>query len=499
MPNSDTLIRVTWASFSKVVREKILHEKLCNPIGFLILTACGVLISLAISKLGIIAGVFILVFLIGLPILYAMVAIPKFGIIILLISAYFVMLVIRTGIVPFQLGVLMDAFQLLLLIGFIYRQKFTKDWSMMKHPISVMILIWITYNVIELVNPTSESMLAWLYTVRSVAAVMLTFFLFMYYIDSVKYIKLILKIWISLSTFAALYAVKQQYFGFFQFEKDTLSDPLIILLYFINGSWRKFSIFSDPVAFAYNMVISSILCFVLLLQQKALIKKIILGALTILYLTVMLYSGTRGAYVLIPAALVMFAIINYSQKVLIFTLIGGVFIAFLIVMPTGNASLQRFQSAFKPSKDASFNVRKINQKRIQPFIQSHPIGGGLGATGVWGQKFAPNSYLAHFPPDSGYVRVAVELGWIGMIIFCTLMFVIIKTGINNFFTIKDPELKNYCLAMTLIVFTLNVANYPQEALVQYPINIYFNLFAAIICKCLELDKKIQLKKQLLIA
>jgi len=494
MSDGISFIRDTGLKIGKVLREKIFLEQLDNPFGFLLLGICGVFTAIAISSYGIIAGVFILLVLIGIPIIYAIVAIPKFGILFLIVAAYFVMLVIRIG-VAFPLGVAMDAFQLLLLIGFIFRQKVNQDWSMMKHPISIMLLIWITYNIIEVVNPVAESKLAWVYTVRSVAAVMLTFFIFMYYIDSVKFIRLILKIWICLSAFAALYAVKQQYFGFFQFEKDTLTDPLIVLLYFINGSWRKFSIFSDPVAFAYNMVISSILCFVLLLEQKALIKKIILGVLVMLFLTVMLYSGTRGAYVLIPAALVMFAIINFSRKVFIFSLIGGFFIAFLIVMPTGNASLQRFQSAFKPSKDASFNVRKINQKRIQPYIQSHPIGGGLGATGVWGQKFAPNSYLAHFPPDSGYVRVAVELGWIGMIIFCTLMFIIIKTGINNFFTIKDPELKNYCLAMTLIVFTLNVANYPQEALVQYPINIYFNLFAAIICKCLELDQKMQLKEE----
>jgi len=82
------------------------------------------------------------------------------------------------------------------------------------------------------------------------------------------------------------------------------------------------------------------------------------------------------------------------------------------------------------------------------------MGGGLGATGAWGQRFAPNSYLASFPPDSGYVRVAVELGWIGLFIFCLLMFTILKTGINNYYLIKDPELKTYCFAMTLMVFCI---------------------------------------------
>ena len=490
MASGMTSIQKSWSSLLKNLRQKITLDKLNNPLGFILLTFFSILIAIAIAKFGIMAGVFILIILIGLPLIYTIVAFPKIGITILIIAAYFVMFIIRIG-VPIPLGVVMDAFQLLLLIGFLYRQKFDKNWEMMKHPISIMLLIWITYNLIEVINPTSESMMAWVYTVRSVAAVMLTFFIFMYYIDSVKFIRFILKVLIALSVFAALYAVKQEYIGFFQFEKEGLKDPKIISLYFINGSWRKFSIFSDPVAFAYNMVISSILCFVLLLEQKVIYKKIILGTFVALFLMTMLFSGTRGAYVLVPAALAMFAVINYSKKVLILSVIGGLFIGLLIIMPTGNPTLQRFQSAFKPSKDASFNLRKENQKKIQPYIQSHPMGGGLGATGVWGQKFAPNSYLANFPPDSGYVRVAVELGYIGIFLFCILIFIIIKTGINNFFKIQDPELKNYCLAMTLIIFTLNIANYPQEALVQYPINIYFNLFAALICKCLEFDKKIQ--------
>ena len=117
------------------------------------------------------------------------------------------------------------------------------------------------------------------------------------------------------------------------------------------------------------------------------------------------------------------------------------------------------------------------------------MGGGLGATGAWGQRFAPNSYLAQFPPDSGYVRVAVELGWIGLLLFCILMFTILRTGINNFYKIRDPELKNYCMAMTLVVFCFNFGNYPQEAIVQFPSNLYFFLATALINITYQLDQE----------
>jgi O-antigen ligase len=203
----------------------------------------------------------------------------------------------------------------------------------------------------------------------------------------------------------------------------------------------------------------------------------------------MLYSGTRGAYVLLPVALGMYCILKFNKKVLFFGLILAGIIVVIIRTPSTNPTIQRFQSAFYPSNDASFNVRKNNQKMIQPFILSHPLGGGLGATGMWGERFSPHSFLANFPPDSGYIRVAVELGWLGLLIFCTLMFVVLYTGINNYYKIKDPTLKSYCMAMVLIAFTLNIANFPQEALVQYPTNVYFSLVLALIGVTRLLDQK----------
>lgn len=293
-----------------------------------------------------------------------------------------------------------------------------------------------------------------------------------------------------MSLFAALYAAKQEYIGFSDVEEAYLhSDPAIASLLFIDGHWRKFSIFSDPVSFAYNMSMAAIFCIALIAGKIPSWKKIILGCLTLVYLICMLYSGTRGANVLVPAALILFAILNYSRRVLIFTCVAAVFLVILINVPTGDPNLARFQTAFRPNNDDSYNLRKANQKRIQPYILAHPLGGGLGATGAWGVRFAPNSYLANFPPDSGYIRIAVELGWVGLIIFCIFMFTILKTGINNYYQIQDTELKTYCLAMTLIVFAYNIANFPQEALVQYPSNVYFSLEMALISVTLRLDKE----------
>ena len=291
--------------------------------------------------------------------------------------------------------------------------------------------------------------------------------------------------WTSIFT-----AVPVVIFGFFGFEDAYLhSDPNIAALLFIGGTWRKFSIFNDPVIFAYTMVVASCLCIGLLTGPVSKRTKWLLCFLIFMYVFSMLYSGTRGAFVLIPAALILFSILRFNKTILAIAVAGGVAFLVLINISTSNNTLYRFQTAFKPSKDLSYLVRKANQKRIQPYILSHPLGGGLGSTGEWGLRFSPNSYLAHFPPDSGYVRVAVECGWLGLFIFCTLMFTILKTGIENYYAIKDPELKSYSLAMLLIVCAFNIGNFPQEALVQFPSNVFFYLVAALIVILRRLDEQ----------
>src|SRR5690606_22427467 len=143
------------------------------------------------------------------------------------------------------------------------------DWSIFKDPIGIIILIWIGYNILEFANPTTESRMAWVYTIRTVDIVMLMYFIFSYHIRSVKLVRLILKVWLALAFFAALYAFKQEYIGFFDFEERNLSDPRLRGLLFINGHWRVFSIFSDPVAFSYNMVVSSLICIALIFGKTS--------------------------------------------------------------------------------------------------------------------------------------------------------------------------------------------------------------------------------------
>ncbi len=476
--------------FSKEeMRRLFLLDKLSTPAGISVLFLFLGAVGAGTAYFGLLFGLGVLVAFIAIPAVYTIVAYPRIGIFIFLSMSFFIFLFSRIG-VNFPLGTLMDGIEVLFVISMLIGMKKKPEWYLFKSPVTGMILLWIVYNLIEVGNPTAESRAAWMYTVRSVAIIMIMFFIFIYNVRTIQYVRQIFVLWMILATFGALWGLKQEFMGFTGFEDAWLhSNDNIQRLLFIGGVWRKFSIFNDPVIFAYTMVVAACLCIGILTGPVSKKKKRILYLVMFTCLFSMLYSGTRGAFVLVPAALILFGILRFNKTILFIAVSAGIVFIFLINISTSNNTLYRFQSAFKPDKDLSYLVRKNNQKRIQPFIQSHPLGGGLGSTGEWGERFSPNSYLAHFPPDSGYVRVAVECGWLGLFIFCTLMFTILKTGINNYYAIKDPELKSYALAMLLIVCAFNIGNFPQEALVQFPSNVFFYLVAALIVILRRLDEQ----------
>lgn len=486
MPNTE----VRNSAPAKSFWHRIITQKFSAPFVIAIVVVACLAVTYLIAREGYVLGIIVIAGLIGVPVLVAVTVSGEFGIITLIVVSFFINFVSRFLPEDTPIGTLMDALTWLLILGFFIRKKNEPGWDRFKDPITYWTIAWIGYNIFEVVNPASPSILEWVFTVRTVGIIMLMYFVFLYHIRTIEFVRILLKLVLVLELIAAIQGFQQENIGLLPTEYAWVHRiPERWKLLFIGGHLRKWGPFSDPVVYAYNMVAAALICIALILGKIKMSKKIILGIMVAFFFMVMLYSGTRASYVIIPAALVMLAILNFNKKIFAFLIVSGFILAFLVFVPTSNPTLARFQSAFKPSKDRSFEERAKNQEMIKPYILSHPIGGGLGSVGVWGQRFAPGSYLAKFPPDSGYVRVAVEMGWIGLLLYCTFTFVIMYMGIRYFYLIKDPELKTYCLAMILFIFAFDVGNYPQQAIVQYPSNILYYLAMALLNVLMRLDKQ----------
>ncbi|MDX2188869.1 MAG: O-antigen ligase family protein [Bacteroidota bacterium] len=454
----------------------------------IILTIMVLVVGIVGVKFGYISQILILLSIFGIPVaLYAFYNL-KFGIILVICLAFFVLGIKRlVGDIP--LGLLLDSLIALMVLSLVIQLVRKRNWEFANNQISLAVLVWVIYNLLEVVNPWAESIQAWLYTVRSMAGLMVLYFIVLYAMDNIKYAKWLIKLWILLATLAAVHGLNQEYLGFLPFEERwVFEDQERFALLFQMGRFRKFSFMSDAMIFGFVMAYSAVLCFVLASGPHKLWERVALIVAGCMMVLSMVYSGTRAAYILLPVGGFFYVILTFQKKIIVLSLFCLALGFTFINMPTSNINIIRVQSAFKPSEDASFNTRKRNQKMIQPYLWTHPMGGGLGSTGDWGEKFSPNSFLSKFPPDSGYMRIVVEMGPIGLIIYLYLMFVVLKEGIRNYFAIKNPKLKNLMLAVLCVVYSLVIANFPQEATGQIPNSLLLYVMFALICKLPDFDK-----------
>ena len=286
-----------------------------------------------------------------------------------------------------------------------------------------------------------------------------------------------------------LYGLKQEFFGFSNDELTWLySDPERLQLILQWSRLRIFSFFSDPTTFGIVMAYLGTFSFILCTGPFSTAKKSLLFFAGSCMFLAMAYAGSRTPFILVPFGFIIFTLLTLKKEVIltmgVLFLLGTAF----MMKSTSSAVVYRIQSAFLPGKaDDTMQVRYKNQKFIQPIIHRHPVGMGLGSTGVWAKRFTPDSLLANFAHDSGFVRIAVEMGWIGLIIYMIFLFMLAKTSIYYYLRVRNQKIKVFYLACTTIFFQLTLASYPQEVLVMLPTSIIFNILAAAAVRMKDFD------------
>ncbi|MEL6924028.1 MAG: O-antigen ligase family protein [Bacteroidota bacterium] len=474
------------------ITEQFIFQKLNNPLGYLLMATITFGLAWVLSSLDMKFSILLLGGILGIPALGACFLNFRFGLTLILIIAFLVELARKYTGAP--LGTALDGLNYVMFFGLIVMLTKDRNFRYIKHPISVLIAIWIIYNFIQVLNPWALSKLAWLYTVRSMAGLILVYFVALYAFNSLKNITFIIKVILGLSFLSALYGLKQEFIGFTPTELAWLyADEERFQLIFQWSRLRIFSFFSDPTTYGILMGYMLVLCCILFIGPYKLWQKgmLLLGA--VLMLACMAYAGSRTPVILIPAGLFFFVLVSFRKDMILIACIGLVLGTLFMLKPNGNPVIYRIQSAFNPETSGdTMEVRFENQKFIQPFIHSRPFGAGLGSCGQWGKRFTPDSWLADFPHDSGFVRIAVELGWIGLILYMILLFTILRTGLYYYYRVVNPKIKNLYLGLTTVMFILTLASYPQEAIVLLPTSIVFYIFLAAIIRLKDFDDPLPL-------
>jgi hypothetical protein len=163
-------------------------------------------------------------------------------------------------------------------------------------------------------------------------------------------------------------------------------------------------------------------------------------------------------------------------------------VLFVLFAPIDNPTLNRMRSTFD-TKEESLNLRTLNRKSIQPYIYAHPIGGGVATSGVEGMRFNPTHPLAGFPPDSGLLKLALDMGWIGLAITVMLFLMVLYQGIHYYFRMKNEEYKKYMVATTCAIFAMIITLYAQVTIGQMPTVFFIFGMMSLLKRLMEFDEK----------
>jgi putative inorganic carbon (hco3(-)) transporter len=484
----------TGNAFFTYLHQVFLAQKLNNWLGYFLIAAIAIAFGILTAK-EFVLGLGLLGVVLGVFTLLACLLNTELGLYINMVYIFFAYHISRLFFndqVP--IGVISD-----ILIATTFLGLFIKNPELGKkaghfvrsRPVLFLLIVFI-YLCLELLNPMAHSVEGWFSTIRKVlGSVLVTFIAYNVFKDYKKIWRFI-KVLFVCAVLTGLYGCIQQWHGLFSFEELWVkSNKIRYSLIYVDWNYRKFSILSDPTAFGLIMAGCALFFLIIGISERRVLSKCLLFVGCIFMLLGMAYSGTRTAIAMLVAGAGVFVLLTIHKKASRFFAIFAILtLLFLMYVPIyDNPTLIRFRTSFSASEDESYKVRERNRAAIQPFIYSHPFGGGLGTTGGNGLKYDPGHQLAGFPPDSGYLNKALETGWIGLALNCLLYFITMQYAVRGYFNAKSNRIKMLFAASAAFLFSFYLAEMVQEAVGLVTNIIVYNAVVALVIRLREISTK----------
>lgn len=476
-------------------------ELLRNPLYFSGVVLVTIGLGYMTANGGIVSGIGIIAMPFLITYVYSVFMEPKIGIIAIYILN-FTAIGLSRYIKGVPLGLSIDA-NFIMIYAALFFSNFFKPipWKNAKNDLVLLAVIWYGYALLQLVNPEAASKAAWFYAMRGVSLYMLfcipvIFILF----NTKKDLDLFLKIWAVMSILGTLKGIMQKTMGVDAWEQAWL-DAGSASTHILFGKLRVFSFYSDAGQFGASQGHTGVVFMILALNESRSKKlRVFYFIAGLLGLYGLMISGTRGAMAVPVMGFTLYIILRKNIKVMIlggfFGLCVLVFFKYTTIMQS-NYTVARMRTAFNPTEDASYQVRRANQRKLKNYLASRPLGGGIGSAGNWGLRFTPNSFLANTPTDSWYVMIWAEQGVVGLMLHLTiLVYILLKSLYLIFFVVKDKEINAIMCALVSGYFGIMVASYGNGVLGQMPTGMLIYTSMAFLFLGPKLEKEMQERERM---
>ncbi|MDR1170859.1 MAG: O-antigen ligase family protein [Bacteroidales bacterium] len=361
------------------------------------------------------------------------------------------------------------------------------EWRNGKDIPFLVLTIWLLYCISSLFNPGSPGMEPWLITIRPHLYMIFTIPLFCILLKA-EHVKTFLILWGVFSLIFSLKGFIQLQIGLDPPEKRDLA--AMVSTHLIWGKLRVFSMCSDAGQFGVSQAYSAVLGLILFLSSKKARQKAFFLIVAAAGIYGMFISGTRGAvFVLFGGAFIYCLLVKKLKLLLLCLFFAGGFFCFMRFTHIGDGiyPIYRMRSAFNPTEDPSYMVRKNNQRVLKSYLASRPFGGGLGS-----MELGPRgSVLKSIPYDSGYVLIWGDTGVVGLCLYIGMfLFFMIKGTLAVWFKIKNEWFRGVLIAFIAGLGGLLIANYGNPVLLRPPLNVIMFLGIALIFVTPRLDKEL---------
>ncbi len=393
----------------------------------------------------------------------------------------------------FTEGVGSDLLIVATFIGLIVRRvNLKQDFNeLLRSPIYKILLIIYIYTIFQVFNPYALTLNGWYPAFRKLVGNFLLIIIAYNAFNNIGTIKRFLKVLFVICVVVGIYACIQEWHDFFDFEMDWLqAEHQRFIMTYVNGGARRMSTLQGALELGIIMSVCAAFYTGMGVLHTKYTYKIILAIGVIFMLMGMSFALTRTSNVMYIGGVFLFLLITFNKPISRFATIAGAVLFFTILFgPFNNSHVGQFRNTFLGgTKDASYLVREVNRKSIQTYMYNHPFGGGVNTSGDEGKVYSPGHRLAGFPPDSGMLKKAIEIGWIGYTLIMIMYFMILKAGIKGYFEAINKENKMIYACTTAACFAFYLGDFSQVAMGQITDVIVYYPFLVIILRLNKLNQ-----------
>lgn len=400
-----------------------------------------------------------------------------------------------SGGIPGSSGII-DVAAFICLLSLIINRLGTYSSYEWKNAINVLTIcqaIWVLYCILSLLAPYTK-----VHNPLTTRGMFITIPL-IYLLSSIlmctpkrlKYTFFLLGIFIVTAAFKLVWQRRK---GFDSMEVAYLLDTESWQTHLLSTGIRYFSFFSDAGNFGITMGTFTAVFGLLTFIVKKRLAFLFCLSITILSAVGMFMSGTRSAIAIPLGGLLLYTLINKNLKQFFTCSLTGILLfSFFYFTNIGddNTFIRRMRTAFRPTEDASYNVRAENRKLFAYYLAEKPFGVGVGGRIEDSKNLSRGRIAERIPTDASYVDRWAENGIVGLCLYLSIIgAILIRSCYLILYRIRNDQLRKMLSALLCSIFGLWITGTAGQAMEAYPCTFLIPLFLAFVQNGPYIDKQL---------